>query len=151
MAPLLLHEATSLMPPLEQSSPISNGASQSGGHFSSHAHYFSGIIPFIEISITPIAPIVPRPSHSLLDVSISPVRVYNGPLTVLCQKQPVALLQSDPMSCKTSLSVIRPYLGRQVSHMDTLEYLSSGLKRAGCADFVTSPAWTCRKLKCQRI
>lgn len=26
-----------------------------------------------------------------------------------------------------------------------LEYLSSGLNRAGCADLVTSPAWTCRE------
>ena len=68
----------------------------------------------------------------------------NPALTILRQEQPVAFLKSDSMPWKKSrLSASLSFPEAMMEKVALLEYLSSGLNRAGCADFVTSPAWTC--------
>ena len=101
----------------------------------------------LENALTPRNPhhtIVPRPSHFLHPVSTSFFSLNIRRLTFLCQKQPIALLQGDPMSCNTPSVSFSHFPYRWTEKVASLEYLSSGLNRAGCADLVTSPAWTCR-------
>lgn len=49
------------------------------------------------------------------------------------------------MSCKVTLVSLGVFPIARRKRVDLLEYLSSGLNLAGCADFVTSPAWTCNE------
>lgn len=95
----------------------------------------------------PKHPIAPRPFHSLFALSISCFGAHSQLLTVLSQEQPIALFQSDPMSCKAALVSFRVFPIATRKRVGLLEYLSSGLNLAGCADFVTSPAWTCNEAK----
>lgn len=49
------------------------------------------------------------------------------------------------MSCKVTLVSLGVFAIAARKRVALLEYLSSGLNLAGCADFVTSPAWTCNE------
>lgn len=49
------------------------------------------------------------------------------------------------MSCVVASVSLSPLFESQIDKGALLEYLSSGLNLAGCADFVTSPARTCSK------
>lgn len=71
----------------------------------------------------------------------SPGKVhYTG---LLGEEKTVALLQGDTVAAK-DVSPQSFLLGRTEEYATTYrEYLSSGEKRAGWADLVTWPSWTC--------
>ena len=117
---------------------------------SSHPRCFVRTVPIERYPLTPRSG-TPDSTYCPKTFSFSAASQHlsftcTRPLTILSQEQPIALLQGNSMSCTVPIISIPHFSNlRRRKEIALLEYLSSGLNLAGCADFVTSPAWTWKK------